>query len=213
MSSMTIMALLAPALAHARLNFFDIVAVVWLIIGLFWGRSRGVSQEWLSLLKWLGIVIAGGLLYPPLSCVIHQNTYYSVHWSNITAYLLIAIGVHVIYLRLRRIVADEFGGKKLFGRAEFFLGMMAGVARFACMLLAGLALVNPRVVAAAEPAKTPKQHGANLFGVDILEYVEFQQDMVFESLSGNWVQSNLKSVLIATATSGRTPHDGNLAHK
>jgi hypothetical protein len=119
--------------------------VVWLIIGLFRGRKRGMSQELLPLLQWMGIVAAGGLLYWPFSPLVHQYTQFGTLWSL----------YHGLPADRRRRPSDlpvvqtdagrKAGGKDPFGRAEFYLGMMAGVVRFACMLLVGMALMNSHV--------------------------------------------------------------------
>jgi uncharacterized membrane protein required for colicin V production len=214
---MTHLAVLPPVLAHARFNYFDMIAIVWLIIGLFWGRMKGMTLEWLALLQWIGIVTAGGLLYPSFSHVIHRYTYYSASWSDITAYVLIAVGVHLLYIRFREAWFQKLGGKKLFGRADSSLGMVAGGARFACMLLAGLALMNSRVATAAEPAKTDKSSKNKANGIYILKYGEFQRNVLIHSLAGNWVQTNLKSILIASwdplPTPPPPPQAGTLAHK
>jgi uncharacterized membrane protein required for colicin V production len=213
LSVMTHLAVLSPVVTNARFNYFDIVAIVWLIIGLLWGRMRGMSQELLPTLQWIGIVIAGGLLYRCFSPNIHRDTYYSVLWSNIAAYLLLAVAVHLICLRLKQLFDAKLRESKLFGRAEFFLGMMAGTVRFGCMFLVGLALMNAHVATAAELAKAKKSPRHTLARFLFLTYSEFQQDVLFKSISCNWVQANLNSVMIASATSGASPQQGTLADK
>jgi heme/copper-type cytochrome/quinol oxidase subunit 1 len=128
-----------------------------------------------------------------------------VLWSNITAYLLIAAGVHLIYLWFKQMFGVRLVEHNVFGRSEFYLGMMAGGTRFACMLLAGIALMNSRIATDAELAKTEKFQKDNFSDIRFPTYGGFQQDVLFKSFSGNLIRSNLQSVLIATVTNAPPP--------
>jgi uncharacterized membrane protein required for colicin V production len=195
-----ILAALPPVVANARFDYFDIVAVCWLIIGLFRGRARGMSQELLPLLQWIGIVTAAGLLYESFGELIHQHTYFSKLWSNVTAYLLIAAGVHLIYFWFKQMFAVKLVERNLFGRAEFYMGMTAGAVRYGCMLLAGVALMNSHIATDDELAKTEKFQKENFSDVRFPTYGGLQRHVLVKSFSGNWIRSNLKSVMIASVT-------------
>jgi hypothetical protein len=199
---MMLVALAPTVVSNARFNYFDVVAVVWLIIGFFRGRKRGMSQELLPLLQWLGIVVAGGLLYSPFSLIVHQYSQFGSLWSNVTAYVLIGLGVHLIYKWFKQMFAEKLVETDPFGRGEFYLGMMSGVVRFGCMLVAGMALMNSRVGTQAELAQTEKFQAAWFSDIRFPTYGEFQQDVLIKSFSGKWVESHLKPVLIASVTSG-----------
>jgi len=188
-----------------KFDYFDIFAIGWLIIGLFWGRKRGMSQEFLPLIQWLGIVTVAGLLYEPFGSFIHHHTFFSALWSYITAYLLIATGIHLIYFCLKQVLGPKLGEKNLFGTSEFYLGMTAGAMRFGCMLLAGMALMNARIVSEAELAKTEKFQKENFSDVRFPTYGGFQQDVLFKSFLGTWTRSNLKTVLIASVAPAAKP--------
>jgi uncharacterized membrane protein required for colicin V production len=207
------LAALAPLLARARFNYFDFFVVVWLIIGLFRGRKRGMSQELLPLIQWLGIVVAGGLLYWSFSSLVKQYTQFSPLWSCITAYLLIAAGVHLIYLWFKQMLATKLVEKDPFGRGEFYLGMMSGVVRFACMLLFGMALMNAHVETAAELAKTEKMQADNFSDIRLPTAGQFQQDVLFRSFVGNLVEDHLKAVLIASVDIRPPPKRESIAQK
>jgi uncharacterized membrane protein required for colicin V production len=210
---MICVAVVPPVVTNAMFDYFDIVAVAWLIFGLWWGRKRGMSQEVLPLFQWLGIVAAGGLLYKPFSPIVHQCTQFGPLWSNITAYLLIAIGVHLIYLWLKRLLAERLVKKDLFGHSEYYLGMIAGFLRFGCVLLAGMALMNSRVATAAELAESEKFQAAWFSDIRFPTYGEFQQDVLFKSCAGNFVESNLKPILIASVSSEPAPKSETIAQK
>jgi uncharacterized membrane protein required for colicin V production len=187
-----------PTVAYSRFNYVDVIALVWLIIGLFRGRKRGMSQEVLPLLQWIGIVVAAGTLYWSFSPTIHLYTQFGKLWSNITAYLLIAVGVHLIYLWMKQMLAAKITESDPFGRGEYYLGMMSGVVRFACMILVALALMNSRVVTSTELAQTEKFQERWFSDIRFPTYGEFQQDVLFKSFTGKMVTTYLNPILIAT---------------
>ena len=55
------------------INFFDLVLLGVLIAGVCQGRKQGMSEELLSLLKWLCIVGFGAVVYQPLAGVSPQR--------------------------------------------------------------------------------------------------------------------------------------------
>jgi hypothetical protein len=83
--------------------------------------------------------------------------------------------------------------------------MTAGAMRFGCMLLAGMALMNARIVSEAELAKTEKFQKENFSDIRFPTYGGFQQDVLFKSFLGNWTRSNLKTVLIASVAPASKP--------
>ena len=195
----------APAVSNAKFNYFDMVAIVWLIIGFFRGRKHGLSGELLPMSLWLGIVVAGGLYYARFSGTVHQYTQFGPLWSNVTAYLLIALGVYLIYRWFRQLFAEKLVEKDPFGRSEYYLGMMAGVVRFGCMIVVAMSLMNSRVATAAELAESEKFQAAWFSDIRFPTYGEFQQDALLKSFSGQWVETHLKPVLIAAVNYTASP--------
>jgi hypothetical protein len=59
MPAMTHLAVFSPFVPRARFDYLDIVAFVCLIIGLSGGVTRGIAKGLLTLLQWVGFVIAG----------------------------------------------------------------------------------------------------------------------------------------------------------
>ena len=45
-------------MAKFQFNWFDIALVIFLVIGAFRGRKRGMSQEVIPLFKWITITIS-----------------------------------------------------------------------------------------------------------------------------------------------------------
>jgi uncharacterized membrane protein required for colicin V production len=190
-----------PKIDFAKFNYVDIIAIVWLLIGLWRGRKRGLSQELLPTAQWIGIVVVCGLFYWPLSQFLRPYTKFTVLWSNISAYFLIAVGIHVIYLWFKQMLAAKLVEKDAFGRAEYYLGMVAGVVRFACMMLVAMALMNSRVATAAELAETKKFQERWFSDIKFPTYGEFQHDVIDGSFTGNLVEATCKSILIASVNS------------
>ncbi len=211
---MMILATLPPYLNRSQFNYFDVVVVVWLIIGLFRGRKRGMSQELLPTLEWIGIVVACGLLYWPLYPYVKEVTLLSTLWSCLLAYGMVAMGIYIIYMVLKQNFAEKLVARDPFGSWEFYLGMAAGVVRFGCMVIVFLALINARIVSAAERAQTEKFQAANFSDIRFPTWGEFQQDVLFQSFTGKLVQKSMRPMLIATTDSpSDTPPHESLAQK
>jgi len=157
-----------------------------------------MSQELLPLFQWVGIVIAAGLLYNPLSPIVKQYTQFNLLWSNITAYLLVALCVHMVYRFLKRLLEESLMEKDVFGGGEFYFGMAAGVMRFACMLVVGIALMNSRIITAGELAANEKFQKENFEAIRFPTYGQVQQEILFRCLTGKLIEDHLHPVLIAS---------------
>jgi uncharacterized membrane protein required for colicin V production len=190
---------LPPWLTRLKFDYFDSIVLVWLIIGLFWGRKRGMTQELLPTLQWVGIVVVAGLFYRPMSHLVHEYAEFDVLWSNIFAYVLLGFGVHLVFLCVKHLVAEKLSGSDIFGRGEYYLGMLSGVVRFGCMMLALMALMNSRIISKAERAQTEKMQSENFSDIRFPTFGSVQQTMLFDSLTGHLVESNLQAVLIYPA--------------
>jgi uncharacterized membrane protein required for colicin V production len=196
-----------PALSGTKFGYFDGVVIVWLIIGIFRGRKRGMTQELFPAMQWVGIVILAGLFYLPLSTIIFQNTNGVFHhlWSNITAYLLIAFGVHLIYLWVKQVFGERLTGSDSFGGAEYYLGMAAGLVRFACMVIFLCALMHSRIYTQAELAENERIQKKNFEDIRFPTYGTIQHAVFTESVTGQWIERNLYRVLIASVSDVKGP--------
>jgi uncharacterized membrane protein required for colicin V production len=201
-----------PQLNRLRYDYFDGIFAVWLILGLFWGRKRGMSQELLPTLQWLAIVVVAGIFYRPFSLLVHQYAEFQVLWSNIFAYILIGFGVHLVYLVIKHLVGEKLTGTDFFGRGEYYLGMMAGMVRCGCILVALMALANARFITKAERAHTEKVQSDNFSDIRFPTFGSIQQSMLFDSFTGGLVESNLQAVLIYPVTTSGKPENA-VTHK
>jgi uncharacterized membrane protein required for colicin V production len=196
--------MLTAALPPTHFNYVDVIVVVWLLVGILRGRHRGLTQELLPTLQWVGMVILAGFFYSPLATVIFNNANGAFNhlWSNISAYLSVAFGVHLVILWFKHVIGEKLTGSDLFGRAEYYLGMLAGLIRFACMLIFVCALMNSRVYSAAELAETEQMQKKNFEDIRFPTYGTVQRAVLVESFTGRLIEDNLHPILIASVTGG-----------
>jgi uncharacterized membrane protein required for colicin V production len=187
-------------------DYFDVIVLVWLLIGIIHGRKRGMTQELLPTLQWLFIVVLAGLFYFSFSSVIFQSTggAFNHLWSNITAYVLIAFAIHLVFLWIKQGVGEKLTGSDLFGRAEYYLGMLSGLIRYACMLIVLCALMNSRVYTSAELAEDAKIQKRNFEDIRFPTYGSVQYAILKESFTGRLIEDKLNSVLIASVSAGKS---------
>lgn len=198
-------------------NWFDIALVAILIFGYWRGRKRGMSREALPTAMWLIIVIGAGLGYQFLgqwlikTGVIH-NIFGSMAKDTtsgyISAYLLISLVVFIIFSMLGKRFREKVSGSNTFGSGEYYLGMMAGIIRYACILLFFLALMNAPFYSteekAASAAYKARWYGGGLNGFNgdfIPDFSEVQESVFKKSLSGPFITSKMDCLLIVTTQS------------
>ena len=127
-----------------RANWFDLLVVVMLIVGLVRGRKRGISEEMLDVFQWLIIVVLGGLVYQPFGKMVAEFTHMSLLYGYVTIYVFTAVMVKLVFTAIKRMVGEKLVNGDTFGRMEFTLGMLAGEMRCFCMLVVALALLNAK---------------------------------------------------------------------
>jgi uncharacterized membrane protein required for colicin V production len=199
-------------LSTLSFSYFDLVVAVWLAIGLLRGRKQGMSQELLPMLKWLAIVGLAGSFYSPVGAFLRQNIpgAFTQLSANRAGWFLILVGVLLVFAWLRKAFGEKMVGSDLFGRFEYYLGMLAGMVRFACMVVAVLALMNSRIVTQEELAADEKAQKASLEDIRLPTYGRIQQEVLFHSFTGQLVKKDLSFVLITSVTPdqmkrGQTP--------
>jgi uncharacterized membrane protein required for colicin V production len=190
-------------LAQAFLNkmsfdYFDVFVVLWIILGVFIGRKRGMAQELLPVLQWIFIMILAGLFYNPVAQFLHQNANLELVLASICGYFIIALVVHFIFLWVKNAVGEKLVGSDMFGRMEYYFGMAAGGIQFACMLICLIALVNVRIISAEEMARTEKMQEKNFEGIRFPTMGSMQHAILVDSICGRTVKDNLGPLLIAS---------------
>ena len=191
------------ALDNLPVNWFDGVVVGMLIIGLFRGRKHGMSKEALPLLKWVSLVLVCGIWYPMAAQLLVNTARLSKLASCIFGYLLLAFAVFLLFLALKRLFIYRLGESNFFGSAEYYLGMFSGMIRYACMLLAVLALLNAPFYTAADikthDAYVKRWFGGGLYSGDFFPSLQTVQEQVFKkSFTGPYIKDYLGPLLIET---------------
>ena len=177
-------------------NWFDLVAMAILIVGFFVGRKRGMSLELLTVLQWVSIVFVGALACDPFGRMMSEYSGLNPTLTYITAYLITAIGIKVLFVLIRRMTGEKLVTRAVFGNLEYYLGMGAGVVRFACILLFGLALLNAKQYTKAE-IKAKLEHQQDWAGsIYFPPFGVIQQAVFEESLTGRAVKQFLSAQLI-----------------
>jgi len=187
-------------------NVFDVILVIWLIVGLIRGRKHGMSEELMLLVQWVLIVVLCGHFYRPAGTFIH-DTFYSITpiWAYIISYLLIALGISTLISKLKRKTGEKLFGSDFFGKGEYYFGMLAGVLRFACMAFVLLALMNARIISKAERDETEKMQKKAFEDIRFPTYGTIQQTVLFESFSGKAAREYLMDYMIVSVLPSLPP--------
>ena len=195
-----------PATNGMPFNWFDMAVVVVLGFGLFRGRRNGMSKELLPLLQWLVMVTVCGLGYTMLAGVL-AGLIPDKLWNCLVAYLALALAVFIVFTILKRQLDDKLVKSNYFKGGEYYLGMLSGMVRYACVLLFVLALLNAPVYTPAEIAQQTafdqKNFGGGLFAGNYFPHLFQVQAAVFkDSFLGPHIKDNAGMLLINTGQSG-----------
>lgn len=194
-------------------NWFDLAAVAVLIVGVFRGRKRGMSSELLDLIQWLVIIALGGLLYKPLGELFARVAGLSLLYAYLSVYLATAILIKVLFTLFKRTIGEKLISGDFFGNLEYYLGMIAGVIRYACMILFFLALLNARYFSQAELVAEARSQEKELGSVFFPTLGMVHQGVFHDSLSGRLVGKNLAILLIAPTRPGATQKEESLGQR
>lgn len=178
-------------------NWFDVVVLLVLLFGLQRGRKRGMSEEVLTMLRWVGLVVVCGVFYERFGSRIASRSSVFDHLQGyLIAYVGLALGVAIVFSIIKRILGGKLVGSDAFGRGEYYLGMLAGVIRFACIIIAVLALLNARYYR-PEEIKAMDLYQKDVYGSDFFPTLSTVQRQVFQdSFIGPYIKTNLSFLLI-----------------
>ena len=186
-------------------NYVDLIIIGLLIAGVFRGRKRGMSEEFLTFVQWLIIVIGGSQVYEAGGAFIKQTVPFSLLICNIMIYVLFALLVKLLFNQIKRAVGEKILGSNFFGGSEYYLGMLAGMIRFGCVILMVMALVNARLITDKERAETARYQSKNFEEISFPTFGSIQQSVLFESFAGQQVREHLNFLLIKSSAWESTP--------
>ena len=178
-------------------NWFDIAILVVLFFGVQRGRKQGLSVELIGALQWLTIVVVCAVAYSPIAdFIIQSSSVFSVFSANLMGYFAAALVIGAIFAFLNKAANGKLIGSDVFGQGEFYLGMVAGVVKFTCILFAALALLNARFYSTTE-VRAGLKYQNDVYGSDFFPTLQVVQSQVFEkSLAGPWIKNQLSWLLI-----------------
>ena len=181
-------------------NWFDLLIVVALLVGVQRGRKHGMSEELMLLLKWLALMFGCAYLYEPMGSVIAtSSSVFSLLNGYLIAYVGIALVIAAFFSLIKKMAGEKVVSSEVFGRSEFYLGMLAGMVRFSCMVIMGMALLNARSFNQAE-IRADINYQNDIYGSTYFPKLYNVQSQVFEhSLAGPWIKDNLSFLLIKSA--------------
>ncbi|MCX6905014.1 MAG: CvpA family protein [Verrucomicrobia bacterium] len=177
-------------------NWVDLVTGIVLLAGLLRGRKRGMSEELLDTLQWAMIVLAGGFFYQTVAQAIAYTSVIGRAWFNAAGYFLIALAITLVASWVKRTIGGKLVGSDLFGRFEYYLGMMAGMVRFACIYFVLLNFLHAPYYSARDIAEEKKYWEKNVGDITVPTPATMQQAVYKESATGWAVEQYLARVLI-----------------
>ncbi len=199
-------------LGNYGLGWFDFVLTGVLAFGFWRGRKNGMVKEALPVSKWVVLIAACTFGCPLLAGLLLQNhvinNIFGTMFREQTAafvlsYLLIALVVFLVFSFIQKSFKEKVSGSNAFGSSEYYLGMIAGTVRYACMSVFVLALLNAPVYTAADLAAQQeynnRTYGGGLQGYsgDFIPSLNEVQDGIFKnSLLGRAIKNNLSVLLI-----------------
>jgi uncharacterized membrane protein required for colicin V production len=191
---------------NLSVSWFDGVFLVVLGFGLFRGRHNGLSRELLPMLQWILLVFTCGLGYPSVAqwCITYLK--WSRTISDIAGYVALALVILMCFAFLKERFTERLVKFDAFKSGEYYLGMPAGMIRFASILLVPLALLNAPVYTSAEIAAEKAYEQQNYGGGEkgfsgnfFPSIPDIQSSVFVQSITGRFVKKNIGMLLIDTS--------------
>jgi uncharacterized membrane protein required for colicin V production len=181
---------------HLPFNWFDVAIVLVLALGVQRGRKHGMSEELILLLKWIATILVAGLGYAIVGDVIADNTVFTKLAAYLMAYFVIALGIAVAFLVMKKLLNGKLVGSDVFGSMEYYLGMVAGVVRYSCIIIFALAFLNAPLYTQQQIADDLKYQN-DMYGSNFFPKLYTVQSDVFEkSFVGPHIHNELGFLLI-----------------
>ena len=186
------------------INWFDVTLGGVLCFGLWRGRRNGMSKEVVPVFQWLTLVLASGMGYSLFAPTYANTLGTGKAASAMLGYCTLALATWLMFYVLKGIFVPRLAGSNFFGGGEYYLGMISGAIRFACILMAALALLNAPFYTTEDirshNAYVQRWFGGGLYSGNYFPTVDSVQEQVFKrSLAGPYIKNYLGTLLIDTA--------------
>ena len=192
-----------------NVSWIDMLVLLLLCVGLWRGRKRGMSEELLDVIKWALTVLLAGLLYEPVArFILELTSIFSPLACSIVTYLTLVVIIAIAFSFIKTGAGSKLVGSDAFGSAEYYLGMMAGIFRYACIILVGMSFLNARQYTPDELRNSKKFQEDNFGSTFFITLPDLQTEVFTRSLSGRFAREYLSIVLIRPSAGGGTELSG-----
>ncbi len=177
-------------------GWVDFVTILVICVGIMRGRKRGLSEELLDTTMWILILVAGGFYYRNLGDLMNQKPLLSKLTYYMLSYILIALGLKILFTFIKQKFGAKIVESDLFGRLEFYGGMAAGAVRFTCIYFFLISLLHAPHYSAEFLAKRAKDVDYN-YGSDFFPHPSKIQKAVFnDSFTGKRAEQHFAKLLM-----------------
>ncbi len=177
-------------------NWVDLLTAVVLFVGILRGRKRGLSEELLDTIQWVAIVVLAGLYHGLLAGHLARTSLLAQGFYNVCAYLIIVVAVKLVFAFVKKRIGEKIVGSDLFGRGEYYLGMAAGMTRFACMYFVFLSLLHAPYYTEQMLAETEKAQEKDFGDIRFPTLGTTQRTFFKHSATGWFAEKRLANLLI-----------------
>jgi uncharacterized membrane protein required for colicin V production len=202
------------SLDNLTLGWFDFVFVAFLVVGFFRGRKNGLSKELVPTLRWVAIILAGAFGYQFVAQIFYNFFGFGRATTECFGYLAVAFVVMLVFVPLDALVTPRLAAANAHGGVEYYLGTVAGLIRYLCIVLFVLAFMNAPYYSAAEIQAEKdfafKTYGGGQKGFNgdfFPTFQQVQQGVFRESKVGQLISDHLGMILIngTPADAAKTP--------
>jgi uncharacterized membrane protein required for colicin V production len=191
------------------------------VFGFWRGRKRGMSREVLPTSMWLVAVVGAGFGYQMLGDLLVKTGYIQKVFGNsvnerttcyVICYVSICVLALIIHSILKKVFKEKVAGSNAFGSGEYYLGMITGMIRYACITIFFLALLNAPVYSLAQiqadEAYRNRWYGGGMkdYSGDFIPTIPEVQTSIFrKSMTGPFIHDSLGSLLISNSQQRTKP--------
>ncbi|HEY1663772.1 MAG TPA: CvpA family protein [Verrucomicrobiae bacterium] len=153
----------APSNGGMLFDWFDLVFLALVIFALYRGRHNGMTKELIPSLQWVSLMLICGLVDPILGPIFVTQLKLSKMLGFLLAYIALFLVVTIPFSIIKHKYSKDLATSDYFKGNEYYLGMVAGVVKWLCMIMVFLAVLNAPTYT-AEQIKAHQQYAQQVYG-------------------------------------------------
>ncbi len=177
-------------------HWFDLITLAGLGWGVHRGRRYGISGELLYLLQWLAIFFICGTFYASPAERLANWLHVNQNVMSVVMYVFIAAIVKSCFGLIMRLVGNKLVTRDCFGKWEYYLGMLTGMARMTCVVYVGLALLSATYFTEQSLYSMDAYQKENFGGITFPTLSQMKRDSLTDSMSGRLANRHFGRFLI-----------------